>query len=130
MAAPAVADRRAQEAAYESVQEAQRALDEANKKLKDIAMARGGETEALMREAFEKYGPPHRIDFFGNQWRVWWTTWHEHTKSNPCASMGDLAIYGDTLVEALESVLARDKDHHVVQGHCCVGCPGYSSDID
>lgn len=90
--------------------------------------------ELLMKQAYDKYGPPRSLDYFpgdfkwGPSWRAWWTSHHMHTKDMPKASSGSLCFHASTLAEAIEKILNAEETHIVREGECCEGCPGYSND--
>ncbi len=109
--------------AQKRAEEARKELAAAEEEAAAAKLERGGTVEYLMRQAFGKYGPPYRIDFFGTSWRVWWTNHHVH--SGACTS--GLSYYGDTLLEALEKVFAEKGK--IMEGQCSRGtCPKYVDD--
>lgn len=60
--------------------------------------------EDLIRDCYARFGRPD-VDFFGDQWRVWWRQWHTHDG----ACSGDLSGRGATLVRAIECALVAAK---------------------
>lgn len=71
--------------------------------------------EDLMRALYKKWGQP-TIDFFGDQWRVWWQQIHVHRDG----VSGDLSGYGRTLVDAMRRAMAQEKD--IVREKPCREC--------
>lgn len=73
----------------------------------------------LMNKVLTKYGRSPRIDFYGDQWRIWPHGWHTHG----FGTISSLAGHGDTLEAAAHCLLNAQK---VYEGDWCgEGCPEY-----
>lgn len=115
-------------AAKERFDAAEKAYKKAQEGLEHAERDKAGLADELMAKAYVKYGPPFQIDYFGDQWRVWWTSWHVHSRKNPAVSLSDLSAYGRYLYQALERVLEMTETAHVFKGPCERGCVGYCAD--
>lgn len=75
-----------------------------------------------MRAAVQRLGRPWSIDFFGDQWRIWWRGWKVHDG----ATCGDLSGYGPTLVDAITRALLYAPK--AIQADRCPECAKHPFD--
>jgi hypothetical protein len=73
-----------------------------------------------------KYGHV-TVDFFGDQWRLWFKEWNQH---HGVGMHGSFAIHGRTIEDAIQRAEDSIAKNPPIRGfHCEKGCPHYSDDL-